>query len=295
MFHVKQFMESTVNVLDKPMIYIKTLDFFLTQEEFSLVKNPEFGFLETRPVPEKLSQYYESEAYISHSDTKDTRKDKIYHWVRKYNLKYKFSKLSNPKPGMRLFDFGSGTGDFLHLAKKKGLEISGVEPNQKARELANSKLKVHTVFGDLADVEKKKFDFITLWHVLEHLPNLHEFLTQLKKMIAENGEILIAVPNYQSLDAKFYKEFWAAYDTPRHLWHFSPENMEKLLNHHGFKVEKKYPLWLDSFYISLLSEKYKKNKLGLPSAMIIGLYSNVAACFSKQYSSIIYKVKRNDF
>lgn len=275
-------------------LVLKTKDYFLTGEEFGLYRNHEFGFLETRPVPlDRLSDYYKSENYISHSDAKKSPLDKIYQSVKKYNIAYKFSKLRYKGGKKSLLDYGCGTGDFLKYAQKKGLDVYGIEPNPDALKLAQKKVGEENVSSsNLKDLDLT-FDYITLWHVLEHIPNLNEFITQLKSKLKPDGKILIAVPNHKSFDAKFYKSYWAAWDVPRHIWHFSNDSFQKLMYKNELEKVKIYPLWFDSFYISILSEKYKKSKLGILRAIPIALISNLSALFDKKWSSVIYLIQKN--
>lgn len=275
-------------------LVLKTKDYFLTGEEFGLYRNHEFGFLETRPVPlDKLSDYYKSENYISHSDAKKSLLDKIYQSVKKYNISYKFSKLNYKGEKKTLLDFGCGTGDFLKYAQTKGLDVYGIEPNPDALKLAQKKVgKENAGSSNLKDLDMT-FDYITLWHVLEHLPNLYEFIGELKSKLKPDGKILIAVPNHQSFDSKFYKSYWAAWDVPRHIWHFSNDSFQKLMYKNELKKVKIYPLWFDSFYISILSEKYKKSKFGFLRAIPIALISNIKALFDRNWSSVIYLIQKN--
>lgn len=272
--------------------YFKVKDHFLTQKEFYLNKNSEFGYLETHPIPEHLSEFYKSENYISHTDSSKSLFEKVYQKIKLYNNRYKFSKLNHKENGKKLLDIGCGTGDFLQFAQKKGLKVFGIEPNQKAIEIAKNKIgKEGGFFDQLSDTDET-FDSITLWHVLEHIPDLNRTLIEIKSKLKSEGELIIAVPNYKSFDAKFYQSFWAAYDVPRHLWHFSPEDFDRLMNHHGMKIVNKYPLLLDSFYVSLLSEKYKGNRWGIFRAILIGTISNFLGFWNGNYSSIIYKIKK---
>lgn len=267
-------------------------DYFLTQEEFILKKNSRFGFLETHPQPiENLNKYYESEEYLSHTDSNKSFTDKLYQWIKNINIRHKFSMLGKVNSEMKLLDYGCGVGDFLAHAQNKNLEIYGVEPNENARKIAQKKVgEIYISDSELKNLDET-FDIITLWHVLEHIPDLFEFIKELKTHLKPDGQILIAVPNHLSFDAKFYKKHWAAYDVPRHLWHFSPESMEKLFNSFGMKIENKYPLWFDSFYVSLLSEKYKKTSLGFIRACCVAFISNLIGIFTGNYSSIVYKIK----
>ncbi|MFV0305153.1 MAG: class I SAM-dependent methyltransferase [Moheibacter sp.] len=274
---------------------LKLKDYFLSQESFSLVKNTSFGFLETTPQPslENLDKYYESENYISHTDASKSLFEKVYQIIKNYNIRYKFSLLSNKSTSKKLLDYGCGTGEFLAYAQKKKILIYGIEPNNNARTIAEKKVGKKNIGATEIQSISEQFDYITLWHVLEHIPNLFEFIKELKSHLKDDGQLLIAVPNHKSYDAKFYKQFWAAYDVPRHLWHFSPESLEKLFFSFGMKIEKRKPLWFDSYYVSILSEKYKQSKIGIVRAVWVATLSNLFALFDGNFSSLIYIIRKS--
>lgn len=272
---------------------IKLKDFFLTEEEFELFENKEYGFLETHPQPVELEQYYNSKNYISHTDSKNSWFEKVYQLVKNHNISYKFNKLKVEKKEASLLDFGCGTGDFLAYAKNRNLNVIGIEPNENARHIAAKKLGENSVSNKKLSEINGQFDYITLWHVLEHLPDLFHFIDQLKSKLKDDGVLMIAVPNHRSFDAQFYKEHWAAYDVPRHLWHFSPESMQKLFNSFGMKIEKTHPLWFDSYYVSMLSERYEKNPFGILRAILVASTSNFLGLFTGNYSSVIYRITKN--
>jgi len=272
---------------------LKLRDYFLSMEEFELHKNEFYGFLETYPQPlDNLEKYYDSKDYISHTDAKNSLFERVYQLIKNYNIRYKFRKLKVSKTNASLLDFGCGTGDFLAYAQQKDMDVSGIEPNQTALSIAKKKL------GDTLVSDKKlsaidgQFDYITLWHVLEHIPDLMNFIEELKSKLNDDGKLFIAVPNFRSFDAQFYQKHWAAYDVPRHLWHFSPESIQALFNSFGMKIEKTYPLWFDSYYVSMLSEKYKKSSLGFLRAFFIAGISNLMGVFNGNYSSVIYQISK---
>ena len=182
----------------------------------------------------------------------------------------------------------------MAYAKKKNTKVFGIEPNEKALKIAQEKAGKDTISNQTIFELEEKFDVITLWHVLEHIPDLYAFLNEVGDKLNSKGELLIAVPNYKSFDANFYKNYWAAYDVPRHLWHFSPESLEKLFLNFGMKLVKRYPLWFDSYYVSLLSEKYKKSKVGFIRAIAIASLSNFLAIFTGNYSSVVFQFKKNE-
>ena len=276
-------------------IFLKVKDHSVSGEEFQLLYNEDLDFLETIPHPslEQLPNYYKSEDYISHTDTKRNLFENIYHLVRSISLKQKLKLINSfSSEGRNLLDIGCGTGDFLQIAQQNNWEVSGVEPNEKARFLANKKTDDAIFDIDyLLKFKPNSFNVITLWHVLEHLPKLQEHMSILKSLLKPNGTLIIAVPNYKSYDAKYYKAFWAAYDAPRHLWHFSQTTISKLVAKEKMKVVKTLPMKFDSYYVSLLSEKYKSGWMNFFNAFRIGLLSNFKAKQTTEYSSLIYCIK----
>jgi 2-polyprenyl-3-methyl-5-hydroxy-6-metoxy-1,4-benzoquinol methylase len=273
-------------------IYISTKDYFKSQEAFDLVLDSSTGILITtpQPAPEDLAGYYESQAYISHSNTQKGIVPFLYGLVQKWSLKNKINlinSLSNHKGA--LLDIGAGTGNFCETSKQNSWDVYGVEPSEKAREVAAKKnIFLHQ---SIEDFTGQQFDVITLWHVLEHLPDLENTITAIQKLLKPNGVLIVAVPNYNSFDAKHYKGFWAAYDVPRHLWHFSQKSMSKLFSK-NMKLLKTKPMIFDSFYVSLLSEKYKTGNSFAIKALWIGFLSNISALSTKEYSSLIYCFKK---
>ena len=275
---------------DKSFITVK--DFSVSGESFSLLLNEEYQILKTHPQPtlDKLGSYYEFEDYISHTDGKRTLFEKMYHFIKRKAIRDKVSLINSYQPLKgRILDIGAGTGDFLLEAKNQNWDILGIEPNDKAKGIAIGK---GIKFGDTIEkLESNSFDVITMWHVLEHVPDVEHQLAELKRLLKPSGTIIIAVPNFKSYDAKYYKEFWAAYDVPRHLWHFSKTAIEKLFDKQNMNLEDIKPMWFDSFYVSLLSEKYKSGKMNFISGFFIGLISNVSGLFKKEFSSHIYVLK----
>ncbi|MEC7769977.1 MAG: class I SAM-dependent methyltransferase [Bacteroidota bacterium] len=272
-------------------LFLKTKDFSVSGEQFELHRDEELDMLVTKPQPQNLTPYYESEDYISHTDSQTSFTDRLYQLVKRKNLRNKIQKVVNQLDSIKnLLDLGAGTGDFLITAQNSGFKVTGVEPNNKARKLAEQK-GVH-LFSSLADVSNQKFQAITLWHVLEHLPDLDEQIKSLVNLLVEDGVLVIAVPNFKSYDAKHYKSHWAAFDVPRHLWHFSKTSIAKLFAPHQMEVIKIKPMWFDAFYVSMLSEKYRGNKGYLFRAFFVGLWSNIKAIFTKEHSSLTYILKK---
>ncbi len=269
-------------------------DYTVSQEIFDVwhCNNCTVRFTQNVPEKNEIEKYYKSENYISHSDTKKGFVNSIYHYIRKRtliskkNLVQKNTKLSNGK----LLDIGAGTGAFLHKMHQSGWEILGLEPDETARENAKSLYGLNLQNSeDLFNMPAQTFDAITMWHVLEHVHDLHEYMVQLKRLLKPKGCLFIAVPNYTCYDANVYNNYWAAYDVPRHLYHFSPASITQLLLKHGLQLKKIKPMWYDSFYVSMLSEKYKTGKNNFISALINGYISNWKAMFDNdKCSSVIY-------
>ena len=245
-----------------------------------------------QPSVESLGKYYESEDYISHTDGKRSLFEKAYHFVKSIALKNKLDLINSqqPKKG-RILDIGAGTGDFLAVAKDNGWETVGVEPSEKARAIALK--KAVSFVEETSGLENHSFDVITMWHVLEHVPNLDNQIKELKRLLKPSGTLIVAVPNFKSFDAKHYGTFWAAYDVPIHFWHFSKKAIKVLFEKENMKLEKILPMKFDSFYVSLLSEKYKHGKMNFVKAFFIGLQSNIKAKRNFEYSSHIYVLKNN--
>lgn len=280
-------------IFQNNIFYKKVKDYSVSQEVFELHHNPEYDLLITFPKPnlEDLPRYYESEDYISHTDGKRTLFEKAYHLVKSIALKNKVKLINAQSEKGTLLDIGAGTGEFLVVAQKDGWQTTGIEPNSKAKAIAEQK-GVHFA-TDLASLESHSFDVITMWHVLEHVPNLEEYLVELHRLLKPQGTILIAVPNFKSFDALFYGKYWAAFDVPRHIWHFSKTSIEKLFAHQSMYLAAVLPMKFDSFYVSLLSEKYKTGSMKFIRAFFVGLKSNLSGRSTNEYSSHIYILKNS--
>ena len=290
---MKQLDTSPLN--NNPLIpHLSCKDYTVSKENFNLMKDEETELLVTSPRPDDadLEKYYESESYISHSDTRKSIFDKLYQIVRNYTLGQKVKLIESfEAEGRTILDIGAGTGDFLRACKKANWTIDGVEPNNKARATANEKVGIH-LNEKIEDLKGQRFDVITMWHVLEHVPNLTTYIKQLEQLLKPNGTLIVAVPNHKSYDANYYGAFWAAYDVPRHLWHFSQVAMSTLFKASSMQVVKTLPMKFDSFYVSLLSEKYKYGKMKIVRSFYIGLKSNLRAKRTSEYSSLIYIIKK---
>jgi len=271
--------------------FIKVKDYSVSGEIFELLYDSELDMLITHPQPslEKLPSYYESNDYISHTDGKRSLFEKLYQFVKGIALKNKLKLINSQSQRGRILDIGAGVGDFLAVAKNDGWQTIGIEPSEKAKAIA---LKKGVSFENkLSDLENNSFDVITMWHVLEHVPDLENQIAELKRLLKPNGTIIIAVPNFNSFDANYYGKFWAAFDVPIHLWHFSKTAIEMLFAKEDLKLIKVLPMKFDSFYVSLLSEKYKTGKMNYIKAFFIGWKSNRYGNKYSEFSSHIYVLK----
>ena len=278
--------------------HLKLKDHSVSGDSFELLYDASRELLYTYPKPSEteLSSYYPDTNYISHTNQQKSLFDLLYHAVRYVSVgrKLRLLKPLQPKDGA-LLDVGAGTGFFIRAAKKRGWAVTGIEPNLSARNLANSKAP-NTVFDSdtLRMLPEKSFDVITLWHVLEHLPNLEDDIKIFQKLLKPNGRIVVAVPNFKSFDADYFKGFWAAYDVPRHLWHFSQQSISKIFSEVQMKLESTHPLIMDAYYVSLLSNKLKSGSYRILNSFWVGFLSNCKALKSGEYSSLIYILKNNN-
>ena len=278
--------------------YLKLKDHSVSGDSFELIYDAlkEMLFTHPKPPESELSNYYPSTDYISHTNQRKSLFDLLYHAVRYVSVRRKL-RLLKPFQSQQatLLDVGAGTGFFLRAAKKRGWTVTGLEPNSSARNLANIKAP-NTVFDSdtLRTLPEKSFDVITLWHVLEHLPNLEDDIKIFQKLLKPNGRIVVAVPNFKSFDAEYFKGFWAAYDVPRHLWHFSQQSIPKIFSEVQVKLESTYPLVMDAYYVCLLSNKLKTGTHQILNSFWVGLVSNIKALKSGEYSSLIYILKNKN-
>lgn len=273
--------------------FISAKDYFLTGESFNIVKCGECGFRFTNPRPraEELGKYYESAEYISHSDSRKGIFASVYQVVRKYTLYRKLSMISNFQPKGNILDIGCATGQFLNYMAEHNWNTTGIEPDDKTRAHAISEYGLNVYPEEHLNVlPKSSFDVITMWHVLEHVSDLNGRLQQLATLLKPEGTLIVALPNCNAYDAKIYGEFWAGYDLPRHLYHFTREDVKLLLERHGFTVVNIRPMKFDAFYVSLLSEKYMRGKMRWLPAIWNGFWSNMKSGQKNGYSSQIYVI-----
>ena len=271
--------------------YLHVMDDFLTQEEFDIFECPHCHLLFTdpRPAPSKISAYYESKEYYSHQENKSGFIPKIYEAVKKVNLQHKVSLALGDLPVGHLLDICCGVGDFLIQAKQAGWTVQGIEPSQQARTIASQRSNLHPLMPSEAHtLADASFDVITLWHVLEHIDDLHTQIADFVRLLKPGGRLVLALPNFKSFDARYYGAKWAAWDVPRHLNHFSHETLKLMIKSIGFlPVDTKKLVW-DAYYISFLSERYRGKSLPLVRGAWVGLQSNCKARRTGMYSSLVY-------
>jgi SAM-dependent methyltransferase len=278
--------------------FLQVKDYFLSQEDFSIVQcnGCGFKFVTPRPNTEDIGGYYQSDEYISHDAKKVNFISRIYKMARVFSIKSKYRIVKNVVNQGEILDIGCGTGEFLGYCQLKGFKVAGIEPNEKAGNYAReiNRIRITQNLRGLS-VADGRFNAITMWHVLEHVHDLNETLERVKALLAPGGVFIIAVPNCNSWDARNYGKFWAAYDVPRHLYHFIDVTLNKLITKHGFEIQKTIPQKLDAFYVSMLSEKYRSGKNKYVKALFSGLWSNFKAGSPETgYSSQIFvcKVKK---
>tara|TARA_B100001758_G_scaffold225127_1_gene216962 strand:+ start:874 stop:1713 length:840 start_codon:yes stop_codon:yes gene_type:complete len=278
MFHVEQ-----------KKTYIEVVDHFLTKEKFKIQTTSVPGLLQTNPTPTKedINKYYKSERYISHNSRKRGVFFFFYRLLRSVNFYTKYRFLSRTNDNRNVLDFGSGEGYFLNMLKKRGLNACGVDSSVTS--LLPNVYK--SIFAK--QLNSQKFSHITAWHSIEHVHELEKTISRMYDLLDEKGTIIVATPNYLSFDARYYKSFWAAYDVPRHLWHFDKKSLKEVFENKGFKLIKSSPMLLDAYYVSLLSESYKKSIFKIFKSIFVGTISNTLAFFTKEYSSNVFVFKKS--
>lgn len=272
--------------------FLQCQDFTTTNEIFKVVQCPSCSLLLTNPRPDEnnIGKYYESDTYISHSGKSEGILTRIYRVARNKALAWKYQIISSYKKSGHLLDIGCGTGQFLEFMHSRHWQVAGVEPNSIARQ--KSLLLTQARIEKSVEDFHQQFDVITLWHVLEHLHHPNQQLEKIKTLLKPDGVIFVAVPNPESYDAKKYKEYWAGYDVPRHLWHFPQSSVNKLMENHQLKIKEKIPMTMDAYYVSLLSERYqgKPATTAYVNALRTGIKSNRAARNDMNYSSLLYVI-----
>ncbi len=281
-------------------LLFRCTDYFTSKKIFPVFRCTACGFTFTQDSPEEseIGMYYESEDYISHTDMAKGFSNKLYRIARKIMLTRKrdlVEKITTLQTG-RILDIGSGTGYFASAMKESGWEVKGIEINEKARNFASSHFDLDVISpNDMPLLKTNSYDCITLWHVLEHFHDPVKYLSEIKRILKPRSACIVALPNFDSFDAKYYKSAWAAWDVPRHLWHFNPSTFRVLAEKEGFSFEKITTLPFDVFYISQLSEKYKGGLMGFLKGISKASVFSCLALFKKERtSSLIYTLRKTD-
>lgn len=278
----------------------ESYDYMVSKEKFTVCQCTSCGFHLTNPRPtvNTLSQYYEVNKYLSHNKSGGGLIGLVYGLAKKITLKRKLqiiqAKLKTKGKNLSILDVGSGTGDFLKACLREGYKVSGVEPSEEARRSIPHDDAIK-LYAQLADATNQQFDVITFWHVLEHIYEIEESIHKVKRLLNEDGFLFIALPNPNAYDAKLYQNIWAAWDLPRHIWHFTKIDMERFANKNGLRIEDIIPMKLDAYYVSLLSEKYRNPQgklLPMINAFINGIRSNHSAKKTGEYSSLLYILRK---
>jgi 2-polyprenyl-3-methyl-5-hydroxy-6-metoxy-1,4-benzoquinol methylase len=282
-------------------LYTEAKDNYSTAT-FKIVQcnNCHFIFTNPRPTIEEIGMYYTSPDYMSHQSHSKGLVQSIYRYARNYMMRKKLALIQNTvgkQNDFSLLDFGCGTGDFLGFIKQNNIFAEGVEPDEQAREVAKTVNKIDTYSIDSSkNIEKGKFDVITLWHVLEHIHDLHNQIDYFNSWLKPNGKLIIAVPNIESYDAAKYGKYWDALDVPRHIYHYSPACITQIVEQHQFKIKATHPLFLDAYYVSMRSEWHKGTSkfMSYFKAIIAGFLSNKEAKKTGNYSSLIYVFEKQN-
>lgn len=273
-------------------LFLELKDYFLTRENFEIYECDDCKLLFTTPCPplSQIGKYYKSNDYLSHNEQKKGLVPFIYRMVKKINIKNKFNMINHYRAiNKDILDIGCGVGDFLLYAKNNGYEVVGVEPDSEARKISENKLESKIFSPDeLSVIPDNSFDVITMWHVLEHVSDLKTEIHHIERMLRSNGQLILALPNFKSYDAEYYNDKWAAYDVPRHLNHFCKTSIMNIFKQTNLQLVDVKSLKWDSFYISMLSEKYRENSIPFINGIITGWKSNRKARVSGEYSSLVY-------
>lgn len=292
MKHIKKYDVCPVCVSSQFDTHLDVKDWMISKETFTIQTCLACGFHFTNPIPSEdtIGSYYKSEDYVSHSSTNKGLVNKLYNLVRTITLDTKVSLIRSYAKGNEVLDIGSGTGHFLDACQKAGFNIQGLEPDEDARSFASANFGlVLDTLDTLPTIDSNSKDIITMWHVLEHVYHLKRDVAEIVRVLKDNGTLFVAVPNMNSYDAKVYKEYWAAYDVPRHLYHFQENTIKHLFSQFDMECVNIYPMKFDSYYVSMLSEKYRGGSV--VKAFVHGWLSNMKS-HTHGYSSQIYVFKK---
>ena len=227
-----------------------------------------FVYLNPRPKIDNISSYYPSEKYDPHYMSNKSIWIKFYHFVQFFTLRWKYSKIPDIHRSRNLLDIGAGQGEFASFMSKRGWNVVIQDANIDI--IDKNIPHDYNFVKDLQQInESESFNVITLWHSLEHIHNIKDLYSQINRLLAPEGVLLIAVPNLQAPEKKSFGVKWAAYDAPRHLYHFHPDSIKRLCMKYDFKIVRKFSLFQDSPYNILLSISNKSLIQLLRAAIIL--------------------------
>jgi len=223
-------------------------------------------FLNPMPSEEYLTSLY-PKTYYSYQDFYD-KKSFLRNFYRNYLLKIGTLDPHFDSPG-KIVDVGCGSGKFLYAMKKKGWEVYGVEVNENAAKLGNELEQLNIHPGDLltSKFDDDFFDYVRSNHSFEHMTNPEPVLEEMHRILKPDGKLLIGVPNIDSFNGRFFKKYWWYLGAPVHTFNYSVATLSKMLEKHGFVVEKvsyngDYTGVLGSFQIFLNRKNGKMSKQG---------------------------------
>ena len=256
------------------------------RESFYLVtcKGCELCLTSPRPEASELMKYY------PRSYEPWARKGRGLFSRRIYSFYYRLTRRLSVKKGQRVLDIGCGNGNFLEYLAAKGAETYGCDLAPSSLGLAPG---IRFFQGTLEESHYPSnfFDCVVVWHLLEHVDDPRRTLEEINRILKDDGRFLLSVPNLKGLEPRIFKQASLLLDVPRHLYHFSPEPLEKLLRQTGFRVERKKEdlfmpgPWVKSFFYLLLEDRFsicipassleKISYAGLPISILLNFLSRV--------------------
>ncbi len=278
--------------------YAGCTDYTVSKEHYTLMRCPSCGMVYTLDPPsqDKMAQYDKLGLKLKLGDSPSGLIGKLYYRVRSYMLgrKAHIVESQSYRTAGTLLNYGAKTGFFSHRMERRGWKVISVEKYHEERQFSLEMF--HHRMIDLNEMDKLRpgtFDVITLWHVFEHNPHPDKLLDRFYDLLRPGGILVMACPNICSTDAMHYGPYWAAYDVPRHLWHFSPTSLCNLVHKHGFTLMHHESMPFDSFYISILSEKQMRHKLAFIRGFLYGLHSWLVSLSKRgKSSSLVYVFRK---
>jgi 2-polyprenyl-3-methyl-5-hydroxy-6-metoxy-1,4-benzoquinol methylase len=270
-------------------------DHLVTGEEFPLHQCNDCQFLYSGRLPSEADaqKYYDSPSYTPHATDRKNLMMRTIGFCRTFirqPIKRTWVRKWSKKRMGTLIDIGSGTGEFAVFMQKSGWAVTCIEPNQDARNFCAS--QGLTVFDTdrVPTLPDHSFNVVTLWHVLEHVYDIHGTMQTIRRLLQPDGTAFIALPNYSSKEASWYGRMWTGYEMPRHPSHFSPATFAHLASMYDMEIVALRPFVLDAFYLSILSEQHRKG--WFISALFHGLASAIVGLLQpKLASSVLYVIR----